>query len=256
MMGALSHYFASRHKGVPSILIDADVILEFFINRGGFVEDVETLMPLIKSGKIRAHIIDQGIDKIRYWLNKPDTQLGNEAASMVEFILKGCIIPVTENHIAQARLLPLKDFESAVEVVCAKETNCSGIITQNPQAFEGANLPVWDLKKYLKHYQYQEGFSSDFIYSNQYQDVNPSLRSTPVAPLPRSEKLQATVVKTIAPNQTGQVRFQNSWWSARLPPSSQSIVIQPGELVDVIGRQNITLLVVPQDHPADRKRSR
>lgn len=243
-MSTLSRYSASRRKSIPCILLDADVILEFFINRSGFVEDVETLMHLVKTAKIRARITDQGIEKIRYWLSKPDTQLGHEAASMVEVILKGWIIAVTENHIAQARLLPLRDFESAVEVICAKETNCNGIVTQNLQAFEGADLPIWDLNKYLEHYQYQGVIFSGFTYSNQYQEVNLSLRSTPVASLPFFERSQAIAVKVIAPNLTGQVRFQGSWWSARLHPSSQS-VIQVGEPVQIVGRQNIILLVVP-----------
>lgn len=66
--------------------------------------------------------------------------------------------------------------------------------------------------------------------------------ATPAVALPPFSKYEATVVKAIEPFRTGQIRFQGSWWSARC---QRDIVLQPGELVNVVGRQNITLLVEP-----------
>jgi hypothetical protein len=66
--------------------------------------------------------------------------------------------------------------------------------------------------------------------------------ATPVAPLPVFSRKEAMVVKAIEPLRTGQIRFQGSWWSARC---QRDITLQPGELVNVVGRQNITLLVEP-----------
>lgn len=65
---------------------------------------------------------------------------------------------------------------------------------------------------------------------------------TPAVALPPLSKYEATVVKAIEPFRTGQIRFQGSWWSARC---QRDIVLQPGERVNVVGRQNITLLVEP-----------
>jgi tetratricopeptide (TPR) repeat protein len=53
---------------------------------------------------------------------------------------------------------------------------------------------------------------------------------------------QAIVEQAILPDRTGRVRFKASRWSARC---DQPLTIAPGELVDVIGVQNITLLVEP-----------
>lgn len=64
------------------------------------------------------------------------------------------------------------------------------------------------------------------------------------APLPvvATPSGQATVDAIIQPSRTGRVRFQGSWWSARC---DQNVTISPGEVVRVIGRQNITLVVEP-----------
>lgn len=53
---------------------------------------------------------------------------------------------------------------------------------------------------------------------------------------------EAIVTQTIAPDQKGQVKFQGSWWTARCHSKA---CLRPGDLVQVIHRQNLTLYVEP-----------
>ncbi|MBW4693124.1 MAG: NfeD family protein [Lyngbya sp. HA4199-MV5] len=57
-----------------------------------------------------------------------------------------------------------------------------------------------------------------------------------------SYKGRAIVSETISPRLRGRVYFQGSWWLAQC---EQDITIAVDEVVQVIGRQNITLLVRP-----------
>lgn len=51
---------------------------------------------------------------------------------------------------------------------------------------------------------------------------------------------RAIVEEEIQPNQPGRVRFQSSWWPARC---DREITLKPGEVVHVVGLENITLIV-------------
>lgn len=67
--------------------------------------------------------------------------------------------------------------------------------------------------------------------------------------MPTLLRQEATVVKTIEPFKPGRVRFQGSWWFARC---DQNITLLPGKLVNVVGRDNITLIVEPVVENSDR----
>ncbi|MBZ8179934.1 hypothetical protein G3T18_07465 [Oscillatoria salina IIICB1] len=53
---------------------------------------------------------------------------------------------------------------------------------------------------------------------------------------------KAVVEREIRPEQKGRVRFRGSWWPARC---DEEIIICSGEIVEVVGRCNITLVVQP-----------
>jgi tetratricopeptide (TPR) repeat protein len=76
--------------------------------------------------------------------------------------------------------------------------------------------------------------------------TNPSSRQSIKQSMPHGswgyQNRQAIVQQTIQPNQRGRVRYWGSDWFARC---HQDIFISPGEVVDIVGVENITLLVEP-----------
>lgn len=70
----------AKYDNKMRILADADMLLELFINRTGCVEDVERLfMEVGNSNNIEIYITDLSLEKIRFYLSKPDAKLASDA---------------------------------------------------------------------------------------------------------------------------------------------------------------------------------
>jgi hypothetical protein len=138
---------------VSAILADADLILEFFANRSGYVEHVEALFDTMQqSDELQVYITDHCLGKVRFYLSRQDDSLGDEAVTMLETIFEGRIISINQSFIERARHSPLKDFESAVEAVCAIERDLNAIVTLTPEKFSGVDLPIWEVEQWKENF--------------------------------------------------------------------------------------------------------
>lgn len=152
------------------VLVDADVWLELFINRSGFVEEAEKLQQLLVDPKnspwIEVYTTSKCLRRIRLELGESDSDLGEKAVSYVE-TMGVKLIPIDENLREKARTSSLlRDFDSAEEVACANAMNLDAIITLNPQNFDGANLPIWSVSEVLKRVQLQQVYAGASLIEN------------------------------------------------------------------------------------------
>ncbi|MEM1392122.1 MAG: PIN domain-containing protein [Cyanobacteria bacterium P01_H01_bin.150] len=139
------------------VLIDADIVLELFINRSGFVEDAERLLvEIAQSQQIEVYVTDKCLKRIRLELGDINDQDGEQAACKVSAMANGRIIKIDRSVREQARKLPLKNFESAEQLACATVMQLDAIVTQNPQNFDGATFPIWSIESLLKRLQFQQ----------------------------------------------------------------------------------------------------
>jgi membrane protein implicated in regulation of membrane protease activity len=60
-----------------------------------------------------------------------------------------------------------------------------------------------------------------------------------------SEPIQGVVDCAVAQGRLWRVKFQGSYWFAKLYQPEEGIKMQPGEFVEVIAMEGITLLVIP-----------
>ena len=128
------------------VLVDADLILEALMNRNT-VTDVKELLDKVNPW-IQMYITDVGWDKIYTYVSHLQNQ---KIAKMVINWLKEKIQICSVNQIIlqQARLSPIKDFESAVEIICANYQKLDAIVTHQHNYFAEAsdNFWVWSMKE-------------------------------------------------------------------------------------------------------------
>jgi hypothetical protein len=130
---------------VIRILIDADLILEGLLNRHNFVEDGKKIFNLVHP-LVQMYMTDIGMQKIYDYISRlQNTQLAETVINWLQDKIHICSID--QNMLQQARLSPLSDFESAVELVCVSTQELDAIVTHNQENFAAApdQFCVWSL---------------------------------------------------------------------------------------------------------------
>ena len=122
------------------ILVDADLILEALMNRN-MVKDVRELLDKVNP-LIQMYITDVGWQKIYTYLNHLQTKkIAEIVISWLEEKIKIC--SVNQSILQQARSSPIKDFESAVEIICASYEELDAIVTHKYDDFAEAADKLW-----------------------------------------------------------------------------------------------------------------
>lgn len=122
------------------ILVDADLILEALMNRNT-VTDVKELLDKVNP-LIQMYITDVGWQKIYTYLSHLQTQkIAEMVINWLEEKIKIC--SVNQSILQQARSLPIKDFESAVEIICVSYQELDAIVTHKYDDFAEAADKLW-----------------------------------------------------------------------------------------------------------------
>ncbi len=144
------------------ILVDADLILEMLMNREGFIEDISDLLDRVNP-LLQMYITDVGWQKISTYVR---CLQNNNIADVVANWLKDKvqICKVDRAMLEQARMSPLKDFESAVELTCVNSRKLDAVVTHNYDDFAQTpnKLWVWSVTELWTriHLEKQLSFSS------------------------------------------------------------------------------------------------
>jgi predicted nucleic acid-binding protein len=123
------------------ILVDADLVLDALINRNKLTEDVRELLDGTHPS-IRMYLTDIGWQKIAAYTSR--LQNSEIAETVIDWLREKIQICIVDQQILHmARLLPLKDFESAVELVCVSDQMLDAIVTHKPADFVEAPNQMW-----------------------------------------------------------------------------------------------------------------
>ncbi|MBL1210448.1 hypothetical protein [Geminocystis sp. GBBB08] len=129
------------------VLVDADLVLERFLQRSKFVEKAKNLFKLISvSENIEAYITDIGLEKIAKISSKLATKNKINAEDLIINQLqnkyKFKVFKVDEDILNKARKFDLINCESAVELSCAIAENFDGIVSEYSQKFGITSIPI------------------------------------------------------------------------------------------------------------------
>jgi predicted nucleic acid-binding protein len=135
---------------MDKILIDTDVILDFFFDRKPFSEDASKILSLCEKGTIKGFVTPVMLSNSYYILRK--TAKHEKVLENLKKLTKIVDISIMDkNTIIDALNSDFKDFEDALQNFSAQNgKEIKVIITRNIKDYKTSSLPVMTPENYLK----------------------------------------------------------------------------------------------------------
>ena len=124
------------------VLLDTNIILDFFLEREPFFLDASELFEAIANRQIEGFITASSVTDIFYICRRQTQNLEQSRQILTTTLALLSICPVDREILETALKSSLADFEDAVQIACAEAQNLEAIITRNPRDFQKVNLPV------------------------------------------------------------------------------------------------------------------
>ena len=133
-----------------NILIDTNVVLDHALEREPFWEAAERVLTLDET-QVTLQITASAVTDIYYIMGRlvGDAATRGYLANAFDMF---DILDVTGADCRTALMLPMKDFEDALQAICARKAKCSYIITRDEQHYEGAPVPAVTPEKFLEEW--------------------------------------------------------------------------------------------------------
>jgi predicted nucleic acid-binding protein len=135
---------------MTNLLLDTDVILDFFFDRKPYSEHSATILSLCELNKIKGYITPVILSDIYYLLRQ--TASHDKVIEKLSQLLNITeILSIDRNSILLALNSKFKDFEDALQNYSAEiNGNISIIITRNLKDYKNSSLSVMSPENYLK----------------------------------------------------------------------------------------------------------
>lgn len=121
------------------VLIDTNVILDVLCKRREFLDDSAKVFKLCEINEICGYISALSIPNIVYIMRKElDAERIRDVIEKLTFIF--AVVDLRADDLKKAAKLGFKDYEDALQSVCASRIKANYIITRNIKDFENSKV--------------------------------------------------------------------------------------------------------------------
>ena len=131
------------------ILLDINVLLDVLQKREPFYQVSAQVLSLSENGIIEEFISAHSVTTLMYLLTKDKSPKFARVVltSLLQFLK---VAKVDQSTIEQSLNLSYKDYEDAVQVIAALQSNLDFLVTRNPRDFSLSPVPVLQPVELLK----------------------------------------------------------------------------------------------------------
>ena len=131
------------------VLIDTDVILDFFFDRKPFSDSAAKVLSLCESKEITGFITSVILSNVYYLLKQTSTH-EKVVEKLSQLVMITEILTTDRSAIIQALNSDFRDFEDAIQYFTAIENDQKLVISRNKSDFKGSKIPIMTASEFLK----------------------------------------------------------------------------------------------------------
>jgi len=135
---------------MKKILVDTDVILDFFFDRHPFAEDASKIFSLCEKKEVTGYLTPVILSNVYYLLRQTakHEKIIEKLSLLMSFME---VLVIDKSSILEALHSEFKDFEDALQNYAAEQSKeIDLVITRNIKDFKRSNLAVMTPDSYLK----------------------------------------------------------------------------------------------------------
>ena len=132
------------------VLIDADVILDFFFDKKPFADDAAKILACCESKKIAGYVTSVIVSNV-YYLLRHTASHAKVVEKLKQLMHVMEVLTTDKNTIQMALNSGFKDFEDALQSFSAENSGMvDAIITRNTKDYKNSALGVMTPESYIK----------------------------------------------------------------------------------------------------------
>lgn len=132
------------------VLLDTNIILDFFLERDPFFQSANALFEAIANGQVEGFLTASSATDI-FYICRRQTQSLVEARDILTRVLMLLGVCSVDDQVLNAALQSgLPDFEDAVQIACAVAQGLDAIATRNLQDFQTDAIPILSVDQVLE----------------------------------------------------------------------------------------------------------
>ena len=127
---------------------DTDVVIDFLTKRDPFSEEIKQLFQLAAENQVKICVSSVTMVNVNYIIGRLESsaQAWNKVEKLAKLVE---VLNVGSQTIRLALSSKFKDFEDAVQNMCAMEGNLSTIVTRNVKDYKESELSVFTPREIL-----------------------------------------------------------------------------------------------------------
>jgi predicted nucleic acid-binding protein len=122
------------------LLLDINVLLDLVLERNPWAGSAARLLTRVERGEVEGHVPEHTLTTIHYVVSRAKDR--HAAAAAVTDLLRFLeVVPIEKVDFSQALVLPMDDFEGAVQAAAALKIGADYIVTRDEKGFGGLSIP-------------------------------------------------------------------------------------------------------------------